>query len=351
MVEAKLQAVGWKEGCVVLLDQTKLPSEEKYLSFSGHEGVVDSIRRLAVRGAPAIGVAGAYAVALAAREASVLPVAAREGFFTGALKRISEARPTAVNLRWAVERMIGSWTEGGALLDAGMCERLLVEARSIHVEDIAANKKMAELGASLFEKPVGALTYCNTGDLATAGIGTAFGVLHYGYKTGKVTHVFACETRPVMQGMRLTVFELSKNEIPFTLICDNMAAVMMREGKIGAVITGADRVAANGDAANKVGTYTLSILAKHHGIPFYIAAPTSTFDLSIPSGEQIPIEERHDSEILSVLGENRHGFAVPVRNPSFDVTPATLIDAIICEKGIIRRPTTEGVRRVVLGKT
>lgn len=351
----KTNAVDWegdgREGKCVLLEQTRLPSQETYLRLSQYRDVVDAIKRLAVRGAPAIGVAGAYAVVLAAREVLSQPEAARLDLFGAALKTIVSARPTAVNLRWGVERMRRHFEKAGGELTEAMVETLWDEAETIKEEDIQTNLRMAEIGASLFTKPVGVMTYCNTGDLATAGIGTAFGVFHWAFRQGKIEHVYPCETRPVMQGMRLTVWELQRNEIPFTLICDNMAAILMREGKIGAVLTGADRVAANGDSANKVGTYTLAVLAKHHQIPFYIVAPTSTFDLSIPSGAEIPIEERDGEELLGALGSNRHDFKVPVRNPSFDVTPRELITAIVCEKGIIRSPSTAEVARVVQSKT
>lgn len=345
MLTPKVQAVSWQEDLVVLLDQTKLPGQEIYLRTDKHLEIVDAIKSLAVRGAPAIGVAGGYAVVCAAREALQLPSEKKEDYFHSSLTRISNARPTAVNLRWAVERMYGAFQELGGAISQNIVDELLVEAKKIHQEDIAANQRMAEYGASLFTQPVGALTYCNTGDLATGGIGTAFGVLHQAYRDGKVTHVYTCETRPVMQGLRLTVWELYQNKIPFTAICDNMAALMMRDGKVGAVITGADRVAANGDSANKVGTYTLAVLAKYHNIPFYIAAPTSTFDFSLSSGDKIPIEERHDTEILHTLApDNRHNFTVPVRNPSFDVTPNALITAIICEKGVLRAPYEQSIR-------
>jgi len=349
MLKPQVQAVNWQNNRVVILDQTKLPSEETYLHLAEHAGVVDAIKRLAVRGAPAIGVAGAYGVVLAAQESLSLPIAGRERYFQSALTHLTEARPTAVNLRWGVNRMKALWESQGGNLDAQMVKSLWEEASLIHEQDIQTNLKMAEIGASVFKSPVGVLTVCNTGDLATAGIGTAFGVFHWGYRAGKVLHVYACETRPVMQGSRLTVWELQKNKIPFTLICDNMAGIMMREGKVGAVFAGADRIAANGDSANKVGTYTLAVLAKHHGLPFYIVAPTSTFDLSIASGAEIPIEERHGEEILGALGSNQHPYHVPVRNPAFDVTPRELISAIICEKGVIASPSAAEVRRIVTG--
>lgn len=343
MLTPQINAVEWKNGTCQLLDQTRLPQTETYLNCTRYVEVVDAIKRLAVRGAPAIGIAGAYAVVLAAKE--TLRTDGDLNYFSQALDSVVNARPTAVNLKWAVDRMRRHCE--GAALTSGLVERLEMEAKKIHAEDIEANRRMASFGAELLERPVGALTYCNTGDLATGGIGTAFGVLRQGYLSGKITRVFPCETRPVLQGLRLTVYELQRNQIPFTVICDNMAALVMRSRQVGAVFVGSDRVAANGDAANKVGTYSLAVLAKAHQIPFYIVAPTSTFDMSLASGSQIPIEQRASEEILGLLGR---GFReTPAMNPSFDVTPHELISAIVCERGIIHSPNTERVRAVLAG--
>ncbi len=351
-IQPKTHAVrwegSWRDGRCVLLDQTRLPSEERYLPLSEYAAVVRAIRDLAVRGAPAIGVSGAYAVVLASRQALSLLPDQRGLFFNQALREIAAARPTAVNLRWAVDKMR---TAAGDLRSDSMTpavvERLFELASQIHREDIESNLRMADFGASLFQGRTQAMTYCNTGDLATGGVGTAFGVIHEAYRRGSLEHVYTCETRPVLQGLRLTVWELHRNEIPFTAICDNMAGLVLREGKVGAVLVGADRIASNGDTANKVGTYGLAILAKHHQVPFWVIAPTSTFDMSLASGAEIPIEERAAEETLGVLGANRPLFDVPVRNPSFDVTPAALIDAIVCEKGIILKPSFERVRSVL----
>jgi methylthioribose-1-phosphate isomerase len=334
-MKLRIQAVTWQEDACVLIDQTKLPSQITYLTCRHYREVVDAIRRLAVRGAPAIGIAGAYAVVLAARE-GVTPL-------EKALTEIREARPTAVNLSWAVSRMQALISDPKKI----PLERLLQEAQAIHEEDLLGNERMAELGAALLAKGKPVMTYCNTGDLATGGIGTAFGVLRQGYEDKKISHVYACETRPVLQGLRLTTWELQQNEIPFTAICDNMAALILRDRDVGAIILGADRIAANGDAANKVGTYALAVLAKYHGVPFYVVAPTSTFDLHLGSGDQIPIETRPSSEIVGVLGNNQPPVALEVWNPSFDVTPHDLITAIVCEKGVIHRPEASTLKAIL----
>ncbi len=343
-----VQAVAWRAGKVVLLDQTALPKEEVYLECDSTDRVVEAIKKLVVRGAPAIGITGAYAGVLAALEVQSLELSKRPDAMASKLKAIEMARPTAVNLSWAIQkirRIIEVWDEP---LNSRFVDRLLEEAKRIHQEDFEFNHSMAKLGAELLTQgPV--LTICNTGDLATGGIGTAFGILTQGFKLGKISRVFACETRPVLQGIRLTSWELNRYKIPYTIICDNMAAAVMKKENISAVITGADRIAANGDVANKIGTYALAVLAKAHGIAFYIAAPTSTFDLSLLSGELIPIEERSHEEILSVLGGNRPSYEIPVWNPSFDVTPQSLISAIICERGVINSPNQERINKMLNG--
>jgi methylthioribose-1-phosphate isomerase len=341
-----VHAVNWREGSCVLLDQRKLPREETYLECRAYEQVVDAIKTLTVRGAPAIGIAGAYAVALAAEECLRIDnLSARSRAFENALNEISSARPTAVNLKWAVDRVA---KRVGDNLDVRAAERILEEAHCIHREDILCNQQIAAFGASLIPADSEIITYCNTGDLATGGIGTALGVVKEAYRLRKVSRVYPCETRPVMQGMRLTTWECQRNGIPFSLICDNMAAAMMRRIKtIRAAIVGADRIAANGDVANKVGTYALAIAAKYHEIPFYVAAPSSTFDLQTETGAFIPIEDRSPEELVQALGENRPSFPMGSINPSFDVTPAELITAIICEKGIISPPSKENVSKIL----
>lgn len=338
--------IEWRNGICFILDQGKLPSEQTMIACSDYREVIRCIKSMAIRGAPALGVAASYAVVLAMKEALRKSPAERKACWDQALIEIASARPTAVNLPWAVKKMqklisVDEWTENAS-------ERLLYEAGKIHRSTQDDNEKIAALGASLFERDGEAITYCNTGGLAAIGIGTAFGVLYEAYRQKRVTHVYACETRPMMQGSRLTVWELHRHEIPYTLICDNMAATVMKSRKISGVVVGADRIAANGDTANKVGTYNLAVLCHYHKVPFYVVAPVSSFDLSVCSGEAIPIEQRSDEEILSALGQNRPPFSVPVYNPAFDVTPHALITAIICEKGIIRPPNEQTVTGLIL---
>ena len=340
---SRIQAVKRENDACVLLDQTLLPNQEVYLACHTHLEVADAIRRLVVRGAPAIGVAAAYGVCLAAQQALSLEKNA-DAFLAAALSALKQARPTAVNLAWAVEEMRIILNE--APLSTASVDRLWCRAAQIHELDIAANREMAKLGAA--QLSAGAvLTYCNTGELATGGVGTAFGVLHQGFIDGRLSHVYACETRPVLQGLRLTAWELEKNEIPFSVICDNMAGLVMRDKKPQAIILGSDRIAANGDAANKIGTYSLAVLAKHHSIPFYVVAPWSTFDLSAESGADIPIEQRAAEEITGILNSAGNAPSFPVYNPAFDVTPAALITAIICERGVIDAPTSEKIAKLV----
>jgi methylthioribose-1-phosphate isomerase len=342
------QAVSWKEGKVVLLDQTALPKHENYLICSTTEELIEAIRKLAVRGAPAIGIAGAYGVVLAAQEVKKLPREKQSGAFDKKLKDLELARPTAVNLTWAIGKLKKLMDLEKTPLTDERVHQLLCEARNIHEEDIRSNHQIAEFGAQLLEEgPI--LTVCNTGDLATGGVGTAFGIFAKAYRQNKIPRVYVCETRPILQGIRLTAWELNRQKIPFTVICDNMAASLMQNEKISAVITGADRIAANGDVANKIGTYSLSLLAKAHSVPFYVAAPQSTFDLSLESGKSIPIEHRNHEEVLSVLGDNRPDYSISVWNPAFDVTPHSLISAIICERGVINYPNQEKIKSVLTG--
>lgn len=300
-----------------------------------------------MRGAPAIGVTGAYGVALAAAEAlrSVAPEM-QQGFLSEALEELACARPTAINLRWAVNRLKGL-LQGSPLITEELVAKLVSEAKRIHSEDIENNRRIAKLGATFLKNCKSVLTYCNTGDLATGGIGTAFGIIHQSYLLGQLEGVYACETRPVLQGARLTAWELMRNGIPFKLICDNMAASLMAQKAVQAVVVGADRVAANGDATNKIGTYGLAVLAHHHKIPFVVAAPCSTFDLTLVSGDEVPIEERGREEVISLLGESSFSQAVSVFNPAFDTTPAALISALVCELGVIEAPTQEKVETLL----
>ena len=317
------------------VDQRLLPGKLAIERTADWGAVVDAIKTLAVRGAPAIGVAGAAAVALWAREAAGGATGAGEvSAYRAALERTAEeiacARPTAVNLRWAVERVLGRARvalDGGAA-PAAVADALFAEAKRMEAEDEAANRAIGAHGAALLRQGSRVLTHCNAGSLATAFYGTALGVVYAAAEQGKIERVYADETRPVGQGARLTSWELARAGVPCTLVCDNMAASLMAKGEVDAVIVGADRIAANGDAANKIGTYGVAVLARHHGIPFYVAAPTSTIDPAIADGSGIPIEERDASEVLPVAIEG-----VYVWNPAFDVTPAGLITRIVTERG------------------
>ena len=329
----EFRPIRWQDDdSVALIDQTRLPLEEVWLRFEDYRGVVGAIEEMRVRGAPAIGIAGAYAVALAALEldrqgvedlAEALPALARE---------IRAARPTAVNLAWAVDRMLErARVSGGA-------SALVHEAKRIHEEDVAANHDIGRHGAGLLETGSSVLTHCNTGALATGGYGTALGVIRAAWSQGKIATVYATETRPLLQGARLTAWELARAGIPFTLIPDSAAAYLMGLGSVDAVIVGADRIAANGDVANKIGTYGLAVLAKEHGLPFYVAAPTSTIDLDVDTGADIPLEHRPVDEVTSVAGVPITIEGVQVLNAAFDVTPAEYVSAIITERGALRGP-------------
>jgi methylthioribose-1-phosphate isomerase len=326
--------VKWHENKLILLDQTRLPTEEVYLELTRYPEVADSIKRLAVRGAPAIGVAAAYGVALGALE---IQAGTRPEFLTqlkSVMKTLADSRPTARNLFWAIERMERVASSGKTITE--IKKSLVNEALKIHQEQIESDRELSLLGATLIDEGDTILTICNTGILATAGYGTALGVIKQTSAEGKNIKVIAVETRPLLQGARLTACELKKAGIPFILITDSMAGSFMRQGKVDAVITGADRIARNGDTANKIGTYTLAVLAKEHGLPFYVAAPSSTIDLSIASGDDIVIEERQPEEVTCFQGVRTAPEGIRVANPAFDVTPHEYITAIITEKGIFR---------------
>lgn len=333
----------WDDGALCLLDQTRLPHDVWTVRCTSWEEVAEAIRALRIRGAPAIGVAAAYALVLAARARDPLRDPLED------LRRVAAAlratRPTAVNLGWALDKML---TVAGASADAaGLPHRLLESAQALARADLEANRRIGEHGAALLSPGARVLTYCNTGMLATAGYGTAFGVLRCAHEQGLGIHVVACETRPVLQGARLTAWELLRAGIPATLITDNAAGALMSTSGVNAVIVGADRIAANGDVANKIGTYSLAVLARAHGIPFYVAAPLSTVDLRTPSGASIPIEERSSEEIVSVGGVRVAPAEIQVRNPAFDVTSHDLVTAIITEAGVIRPPYGSGLREAV----
>jgi methylthioribose-1-phosphate isomerase len=331
---------------VVLLDQRRLPREESELVCRSPADVAAAIRGLAVRGAPAIGVAAAFGIAQAVH----LSQAEGEGLrteFERACAELAGARPTAVNLAWAVGRMRRRFGELAGAGGRELGQALLAEALAIQTEDLEACRRIGDLGAGLIPVRARLLTHCNAGALATAGYGTALGVIRSAAREGKVAAVFAGETRPVLQGARLTAWELQKDGIPTTLIADNMAGHLMASGEIDAVIVGADRIARNGDVANKIGTYTLAVLAKENGIPFYVAAPTSTIDLGTESGGAIPIEERPPQEVTHHAGQRLAPEGVGVRNPAFDVTPHRYVTAIVCERGIARAPYADSLRALV----
>lgn len=351
-----LRWVGGTDGLLVLLDQTRLPLEQLEIECRDPATLHEAIRSLRVRGAPAIGVAAAYGVCLGLRDAPASLAACRKRIHETAAY-LATSRPTAVNLFWALDRMR---RVGDQALDAagkmgmeagGSCEpvraRLLAEAKAIEEEDRAMCAAIGRHGAELLSDGQGVLTHCNAGALATAGDGTALSVLYAAHAAGKRLRVFADETRPLLQGARLTAWELQRRGLDVTLLCDSMAAVVMREGRIQAVVVGADRIAANGDVANKIGTYGVAVLAEAHGVPFYVAAPTSTFDLSMASGESIPVEQRDGREIAEGFGRRTAPAGVEIYNPAFDVTPARLIRAIICERGVIQPVTREAIARVV----
>ena len=328
--------IEWKDGKVVLIDQRKLPLQEVYLECGDENEVAEAIEKMAIRGAPAIGVAAAYGVALGVLK--IGPLEDLTGRFERILARLARTRPTARNLFWALERMKEVFEENKILPCGALGLRLVREARAIEEDDLERNKKIGFFGRDLIKDGDSILTHCNAGGLATAGYGTAVGVIRAAFEQGKKIHVFVDETRPFLQGARLTAWELDKLGIPFTLITDNMAGWLMKKGEVGLAITGADRIARNGDAANKIGTYAVAVLAQYHDVPFYVAAPLSTFDFSLRTGEEIPIEERPAEEVREAGGCAITLPHVRVRNPAFDVTPAKLISAIISERGIARPP-------------
>jgi len=341
-----IQTLEWTDQGVRFLDQTKLPTEETYVTCKTHEQVADVIRNMVVRGAPAIGVAAAMGIALGVDNSPAESVADLKRDLDQICDLIGKTRPTAVNLFWAIRRMQEKFERIRIRPVPQIKQTLIEEAQRMHAEDIAANQAMGRHGATLMPAEGGVLTHCNAGALATAGYGTALGVIRAAVEQGKKIHVYADETRPFLQGSRLTAWELMKDGIPTTVISDNMAGAMMHQGKIGAIIVGADRIAANGDVANKIGTYTVAILAKEHGIPFYVAAPISTVDLACPDGSHIPIEQRNPKEVTHIAGKQVVPDGVSIENPAFDVTPAKYVAAIITEKGIARAPYSESLQKL-----
>ena len=345
----------WTPQGVRFLDQTRLPLEEVYVLAKTYTDVADAITTMVVRGAPAIGVSAAMGVALGIQKSPATSIAALDADFEVVAMTLASTRPTAVNLFWGIERMRQRYnalkTEGaspeGATLHQ-IREGLIAEACRMYDEDIAACRTMGAHGASLMPRSGSVLTHCNAGALATCGYGSALGVIRAAIERGHELHVYADETRPFLQGARLTAWELMHDGIPTTVLCDNMAASLMRQGKIQAVIVGADRIAANGDVANKIGTYNVAILAKEHGIPFYVAAPWATIDLATAHGDDIPIEQRSAIEVTHHAGKQLTPHGVGIENPAFDVTPAKYVTAIITERGVLRAPYEESLAEVEL---
>jgi methylthioribose-1-phosphate isomerase len=343
----------WSDDGVVLLDQRRLPGEEIYLVLRDVEGVARAIEDLAVRGAPAIGCAAALGVARAAAVSAARDVAALRVELEAARARLARTRPTAVNLFWALARMDAQIDAACARPDAtvaGVRAAVIREARALVAEDEASCRALGRAGAGLIPDGARVLTHCNAGALATAGFGTALGVVRAAVEAGRRIEVLADETRPFLQGARLTAWELARDGIPVTVLTDNMAGFLMSRGEVDLVLVGADRVARNGDVANKIGTYTLAILAREHRLPFYVAAPVSTIDLATPSGAEIPIEERAPAEVTHFAGQAIAPEGVPARHPAFDVTPAALVTAIVTERGIARPPYEESLRTLCAPK-
>lgn len=325
------------------LDQTLLPQQETWVETADYRVIAEAIRRLQVRGAPLIGVSAAYGLALAALESTATTAEALQRDVTEAAAVLRATRPTAVNLSWALDRCLRAIQSASDAADAR--STLVKAAQDIHAEDVAANQRIGTYGAELLPSGVSVMTHCNAGSLATGGYGTALGVVRAAWTGGQLRHVIVNETRPLLQGARLTAWELQREAIPFTLITDSAAGSALRRGLAGAVVVGADRIAANGDVANKIGTYGLAVLAKENGVPFYVAAPTSTVDLSLPSGDEIPIEERSADEVTSVRSVRVAPDEADAANPAFDVTPGAYVSAIVTENGAARPPYEKSLRR------
>jgi len=339
-----IKTLEWTDSGIRFIDQTKLPTEETYVICKTHEEVADVIRSMVVRGAPAIGVAAAMGIAQGVKNSKASTVGELQRELDVICEVLGKTRPTAVNLFWAIRRMQDKFESLRIRPLPQIKQALIEEAKQMHAEDIAANQAMGRFGATLMPAAAGVLTHCNAGALATCGYGTALGVIRAAVEQGKKIHVYADETRPFLQGSRLTAWELMKDGIPTTVISDNMAGALMKQGKIGAIVVGADRIAANGDVANKIGTYTVAVLAKEHHIPFYVAAPFSTIDLQTPDGSKIPIEQRNAAEVTHIAGKPIVPQGVGVENPAFDVTPASYVTAIITEHGIARAPYERSLR-------
>ena len=341
-----VKTIVWKDNQVVMIDQRKLPLQEKYVVCKGHRSVIRAIRELVIRGAPAIGVAAAMGVALGSLKIRTAGMDRFKTRFDAICRDMVAARPTAVNLAWAVERMKRVADETTHRGVKEVKSRLVQEARDMLAEDIAINRAMGRHGQKLLKDGSRVLTHCNAGALATGGYGTALGVVRAAVEAGKRIEVFADETRPFLQGARLTAWELKASGIPVTVITDNASGYFMQQGKVDAVVVGADRIAANGDVANKIGTYMVAVLAKTHRIPFYVAAPVSTIDLSTKKGEDIPIEQRDQTEVTHFQGRRTAPAGVVAGNPAFDVTPHRCVSAIITEKGVVTPPFKSQLKRL-----
>ena len=339
-----VKTIEWKNNRVIMIDQRLLPHQEVYRVCRDYKAVAEAIRGMVIRGAPAIGVAAAMGVALGCLKAAEKGF---EGEFDRIVLTLSRTRPTAVNLFWALERMRKVYHESRGRTIQDVKRSLIKEALQIHRDDIAANKQLGRFGAELLHNARRIMTHCNAGALATAGYGTALGVIRALKESGKKVEVWVNETRPLLQGARLTAWELKKEKIPATLVTDNMAGYLMQKGAVDAVVVGCDRVAANGDVANKIGTYSVAVLAKRHGVPFYVAGPTSSIDINCRSGQDIPIEERDSEEVSHIFGRPLAPKGIKTFNPAFDVTAKELISAIITEKGVIRPPYGRNIRRHV----
>ena len=336
-----------------MLDQRKLPAEEISYTYTDYRGVAKAIRDMVIRGAPAIGVAAAMGVAIGIQKSTATSVQALQTEFAEICETLAQTRPTAVDLFWALDRMKRRFAElsGGKADMAGIRTEMIAEARLVHLEKLEIDEAIGRFGAEFMPHAGQVMTQCNAGALATGGIGTALGVIRVAYQQGRKIHVLVPETRPYLQGARLTAWELQRAEIPLTVITDNMVGHFLKSGKVGAIVTGADRIAANGDAANKIGTYPMAVLAKENNVPFYIAAPISTLDLAIADGTQIPIEERSAEEVTHMQGVRIAPANVHAAHPAFDVTPNRYIHAIFTERGVARAPYTESLRELAAGKT
>jgi methylthioribose-1-phosphate isomerase len=341
------QPIEWTDQGVAMLDQRRLPAEEVIHTYTDYQGVAKAIREMVIRGAPAIGVAAAMGVAIGVQKSHARTIEELRAELAHISEILAKTRPTAVDLFWGLQRMRNRFEElaqSGADLNT-IRRELIAEAREIHREKVATDEAIGRFGAEFMPQDGQVMTQCNAGALATAGIGTALGVIRVAYQQGRKLHVLVPETRPYLQGARLTAWELYKGGIPLTLITDNMVGHFLKAGKVGAIVTGADRIAANGDTANKIGTYQMAVLAKENGVPFYVAAPISTLDLSIPDGEHIPIEERSSDEVTHIRGV-RIAPDVPAAHPAFDVTPHRYIHAIFTERGVAKAPYTQSLREL-----